>query len=122
MLCLGHAKVKPGLGRGVAAVSVEPGVSATMRAPVSTDQLDGLVTVLDLVRLGRARSRPELVRLSGLGRGAVTQRVAELLDRGLLVESELGRSTGGGPPPGAGGGGGGGAGPLPPPPPPPPRL
>jgi glucokinase-like ROK family protein len=68
------------------------------RAPVSTDQLDGLVTVLDLVRCGRARSRPELVRTSGLGRGAVTQRVAELLESGLLVESELGRSTGGRPP------------------------
>ena len=73
-------------------------VSATTRAPVSTDQLDGLVSVLDLVRCGRARSRPDLVRLSGLGRGAVTQRVAQLLDSGLLVERELGRSTGGRPP------------------------
>lgn len=73
-------------------------VGVAMRAPVSTDQLDGLVTVLDLVRCGRARSRPELVRLSGLGRGAVTQRVAQLLDSGLLVESDLGRSTGGRPP------------------------
>ncbi|HEV7727973.1 MAG TPA: ROK family protein [Modestobacter sp.] len=68
------------------------------RAPVSTDQLDGLVVVLDLVRGGHARSRPELARLSGLGRGAVTQRVAQLLDSGLLVESDLGRSTGGRPP------------------------
>ncbi|MGY1663860.1 ROK family protein [Geodermatophilus sp. SYSU D00705] len=68
------------------------------RAPVSTDQLDGLVTVLDLVRCGRARSRPELARVSGLGRGAVTQRVTQLLDSGLLEESELGRSTGGRPP------------------------
>src|SRR5918912_2655944 len=79
-------------------MSAGPGTSATRRAPVSTDQLDGLVTVLDLVRLGRARSRPELARISGLGRGAVTQRVAQLLDSGLLVESELGRSTGGRPP------------------------
>ena len=69
-----------------------------MRAPVSTDQLDGLVSVLDLVRCGQARSRPELARLSGLGRGAVAQRVAQLLDSGLLVERELGRSTGGRPP------------------------
>lgn len=73
-------------------------LAAAARAPVSTDQLDGLVTVLDLVRCGRARSRPELVRMSGLGRGAVTQRVAELLESGLLIESELGRSTGGRPP------------------------
>jgi glucokinase-like ROK family protein len=79
-------------------VAGDSAVSAVMRAPVSTDQLDGLVTVLDLVRLGRARSRPELARMSGLGRGAVTQRVTELIDRGLLVESELGRSTGGRPP------------------------
>ena len=27
--------------------------------------------------------------MSGLGRGAVTQRVAELLESGLLIESEL---------------------------------
>lgn len=74
------------------------GSGVVTRAPVSTDQLDGLVTVLDLVRCGRARSRPELARLSGLGRGAVTQRVTQLLDSGLLVESELGRSTGGRPP------------------------
>ncbi|MCU1607205.1 MAG: sugar kinase [Modestobacter sp.] len=76
----------------------EAGSAPVRRAPVSTDQLDGLVTVLDLVRGGRARSRPELARLSGLGRGAVTQRVAQLLDSGLLVESDLGRSTGGRPP------------------------
>lgn len=74
------------------------GTGVATRAPVSTDQLDGLVTVLDLIRSGRARSRPELARVSGLGRGAVTQRVAQLLDSGLLVESELGRSTGGRPP------------------------
>jgi glucokinase-like ROK family protein len=76
----------------------ESSLSAAMRAPVSTDQLDGLVTVLHLVRSGQARTRPELARLSGMGRGAVTQRVAELMDSGLLVESELGRSTGGRPP------------------------
>jgi glucokinase-like ROK family protein len=73
-------------------------VSAATRAPVSTDQLDGLVTVLDLVRSRQARTRPELTRISGMGRGAVTQRVAELLESGLLVESDLGRSTGGRPP------------------------
>jgi glucokinase-like ROK family protein len=73
-------------------------LGAATRAPVSTDQLDGLVTILHLVRSGQARTRPELARLSGMGRGAVTQRVAELLESGLLVESEIGRSTGGRPP------------------------
>jgi glucokinase-like ROK family protein len=76
----------------------ESSLGAATRAPVSTDQLDGLVTVLHLVRSGQARTRPELARLSGMGRGAVTQRVAELLESGLLVESEIGRSTGGRPP------------------------
>ena len=76
----------------------ESSLGAAMRAPVSTDHLDGLVTVLQLVRSGQARTRPELTRISGMGRGAVTQRVGELLDSGLLVESELGRSTGGRPP------------------------
>jgi glucokinase-like ROK family protein len=79
-------------------VTEESSLGAAMRAPVSTDHLDGLVTVLQLVRSGQARTRPELTRISGMGRGAVTQRVGELLDSGLLVESELGRSTGGRPP------------------------
>src|SRR3954471_4471921 len=79
-------------------MTVQPSLGAATRAPVSTDQLDGLVTVLHLVRSGQARTRPELARLSGMGRGAVTQRVAELLESGLLVESEIGRSTGGRPP------------------------
>ncbi len=60
-----------------------------------SDQLDGLVTVLDLVRSGRATTKPELVRLSGLGRSVVTQRVAQLLESGLLVDRGRGRSTGG---------------------------
>src|SRR3954465_4663568 len=97
-------------------MTVQPSLGAATRAPVSTDQLDGLVTVLHLVRSGQARTRPELARLSGMGRGAVTQRVAELLESGLLVESEIGRSTGGGPPPpprGRAAGGGGRAGPPP---------
>jgi glucokinase-like ROK family protein len=60
------------------------------------DQLDTLVTVLDLVRSGAAQTRPELGRRSGLGRTVVTQRVADLLERGLLEEDgEVGPSTGG---------------------------
>jgi glucokinase-like ROK family protein len=97
MLCFAHAEVKPMADKGDRGLA-ENTLSVATRAPVSTDQLDGLVAVLDLVRCGRARTRPELVRISGLGRGAVTQRVAQLLDTGLLVESELGRSTGGRPP------------------------
>jgi len=68
------------------------------RAPVPRDALDALVMVLDEIRLGRSRSRSELVDSTGLGRGVVAQRVGELLDRGLVVEGDVGPSTGGRPP------------------------
>jgi len=63
--------------------------------PPGSDQLDAMVTILDLVRAGAARTKPELGRLSGLGRTVITQRVAELQGYGLLASGELGRSTGG---------------------------
>ncbi|MDT7710909.1 MAG: hypothetical protein QOG20_6516 [Pseudonocardiales bacterium] len=62
---------------------------------IAPDQLDGLVTVLDLVRSGEARTRPELARRSGLGRTVVTQRLGHLLASGLIEEGSLGPSTGG---------------------------
>ena len=68
------------------------------RAAVPDDALDALVTVLDEIRLGRSRSRSELVDSTGLGRGVVAQRVGELLDRGLVIEGDVGPSTGGRPP------------------------
>ena len=68
------------------------------RLPLPDESLDALVVVLDEVRLGRSRSRSELVARTGLGRGIVAQRVGELLERGLVVEGEVGPSTGGRPP------------------------
>jgi glucokinase-like ROK family protein len=65
---------------------------------VPAEALDALISVLDEVRLGRSRSRSELVTRTGLGRGVVAQRVLELVDRGLLVEGDTGPSTGGRPP------------------------
>ncbi len=59
------------------------------------DQLEGVVTLLELIRSGRAGTRQELAHLSGLGRTAVTNRVNELIDRGLVAESGLGPSIGG---------------------------
>ena len=67
----------------------------TAETAVSSDRMDGLVVVLDLVRSGAARTRPELVRRSGLGRTVVTQRLGQLLARGLVEEGALGPSTGG---------------------------
>lgn len=67
-----------------------------MSRPLDLDeQADDLVLVLDLVRHGRARTRPELARRSGLGRTVVSARLARLLDADLVVEGELGPSTGG---------------------------
>lgn len=62
------------------------------------EALDALVTVLDEIRLGRSRSRSELVERTGLGRAIVARRVQDLLDRHLVAEGDLGPSTGGRPP------------------------
>jgi glucokinase-like ROK family protein len=62
---------------------------------IAPDQLDGLVTLLDLIRSGEARTRPELARRADLGRTVVTQRLGQLLASGLVAEGPLGPSTGG---------------------------
>jgi glucokinase-like ROK family protein len=82
-----------------------PGVTGSLTGsvppahlPLPDESLDALVIVLDEVRLGRSRSRSELVERTGLGRAIVAQRVGELLERGLVVEGDVGPSTGGRPP------------------------
>jgi glucokinase-like ROK family protein len=67
-------------------------------SPLPDEILDDLVTVLDEIRLGRSRSRSELVQRTGLGRAIVGRRVGELIDRGLVAEGPVGPSTGGRPP------------------------
>lgn len=59
------------------------------------EQLDGLSSLLELIRAGGANTRPGLSQRSGLGRSVVTQRVATLLEHGLIEEVGLGASTGG---------------------------
>ena len=59
---------------------------------------DSLVAVLDEIRLGRSRSRSELVTRTGLGRAVVTQRVGELIELGLVRDAGFRDSTGGRPP------------------------
>ncbi len=59
------------------------------------DQIDDLIRVLMLIRSGQASTRPELSRMSGLGRSAISQRVAELTESGLVRDGRLGPSTGG---------------------------
>ncbi len=54
--------------------------------------------VLDLVRSGRASTRADLRRLTGLSRTAVTARVSALVSSGLLLAGDELASTGGRPP------------------------
>jgi glucokinase-like ROK family protein len=60
-----------------------------------SDQVDDLVHVLKLIRAGEASTRPELGRKSGLGRSVISQRVADLIDAGLVSDDQLGPSAGG---------------------------
>jgi len=82
---------------GGARAAYDPAVDgpSSLRAD---EALDALVTILDELRSTGAQSRPELVARTGLGRNIVAQRVGELLDLGLVVEGEVGPSTGGRPP------------------------
>ncbi len=66
-------------------------------APLPEEALDALVLVLDEIRLGRSRSRSELVERTGLSRTIVARRVGDLVERGLVVEGGPGPSTGGRP-------------------------
>ena len=57
--------------------------------------LDSLAVILNLVRSGRARTRQDIERTSGLGRTVVNDRVETLMQLGLLSREGLGPSTGG---------------------------
>ena len=59
--------------------------------------LGPLGAVLEAVRLGRGRSRAEVATHTGLSRGVVSQRLAELIEWGLLEDGEPTESTGGRP-------------------------
>ena len=65
----------------------------------SHSEADSPADVLHLIRSGRARTRNELGRATGLARSTVAQRVDTLKAAGLVVESdEAAPSTGGRPP------------------------
>jgi glucokinase-like ROK family protein len=103
LIVLLHVKCKsPGPGAdwpyhaAVANDRTAPG-SGNLVIP-SDEALDALVTILDEIRSSGSRSRAELVARTGLTRGIVAQRIGELLAIGLVVEGEMGPSTGGRPP------------------------
>ncbi|MCB1498558.1 MAG: ROK family protein [Bauldia sp.] len=54
-----------------------------------------LALILNLIRSGQATTRLEIERQSGLGRAVVIDRLATLMERGLVAEGDLGPTTGG---------------------------
>jgi hypothetical protein len=77
------------------------GRSLPPRLPVEPEpprDVDTTRLVLDALRLGSFRSRPDLARVTGLSRGLLGQRLEELERHGLIEESGSGPSTGGRPP------------------------
>ena len=54
-----------------------------------------LASLVALIRNGEARSRADLVRLTGLSRSSITERVDSLISIGIVTESGVTESTGG---------------------------
>ncbi len=78
---------------------MRPDPADTAAAPMRGRRLEAerhsLAAVLDLIRTGRATTRLEIERLSGLGRAVVSDRIATLIELGLVAEGELGPAVGG---------------------------
>nr|BBH92241.1 sugar kinase [Thermogemmatispora argillosa] len=69
-----------------------------MKSPLEGNGASGSGAVLALFRTGQARTRADVIRLTGLARSTVTQRLERLLAAGLLVPDGASVSTGGRPP------------------------
>ncbi|MDF2555686.1 MAG: xylR3, partial [Microbacterium sp.] len=68
---------------------------STLRFGAQTDEMTSLLRIVNLVRTGEATTRPEIGRLTGLGRGVVTQRVDHAIELGFLADGEYAPSSGG---------------------------
>jgi predicted NBD/HSP70 family sugar kinase len=68
---------------------------STLRFGAQTDEMTSLLRIVNMVRTGDAATRPEIGRVTGLGRGVVTQRVDHAIEMGYLVDGEFGPSSGG---------------------------
>ena len=62
---------------------------------MTIEQHDALFVLTELVRTGKAVTRSDLGKLSGLGRSIVSQRIDDAIDLGLIEEADFGVSTGG---------------------------
>ncbi|GAA1942963.1 ROK family protein [Microbacterium deminutum] len=68
---------------------------STLRFGAQTDEVTSLLRIVNMVRTGEASTRPEIGRVTGLGRGVVTQRVDHAIEMGYLEDGEFGASSGG---------------------------
>lgn len=68
---------------------------STLRFGAQTDEMTSLLRIVNMVRSGEATTRPEIGRVTGLGRGVVTQRVDHAIELGYLEDGEFGPSSGG---------------------------
>lgn len=68
---------------------------STLRFGAQTDEVTSLLRIVNMVRTGEAVTRPEIGRVTGLGRGVVTQRVDQAIEMGYLEDADYGPSSGG---------------------------
>ncbi|MEI3845746.1 MULTISPECIES: ROK family protein [unclassified Microbacterium] len=68
---------------------------STLRFGAQTDEMTSLLRIVNMVRTGEAATRPEIGRVTGLGRGVVTQRVDHAIEMGYLADGDFGPSSGG---------------------------
>ncbi|MFE7846175.1 ROK family protein [Microbacterium sp. NPDC057407] len=68
---------------------------STLRFGAQTDEVTSLLRIVNMVRTGDAVTRPDIGRVTGLGRGVVAQRVDQAIEMGFLGDGEYGPSSGG---------------------------
>jgi predicted NBD/HSP70 family sugar kinase len=68
---------------------------STLRFGAQTDEVTSLLRIVNMVRTGDATTRPDIGRVTGLGRGVVAQRVDQAIDMGFLGDGSIGPSSGG---------------------------
>lgn len=68
---------------------------STLRFGAQTDEVTSLLRIVNMVRTGDATTRPDIGRVTGLGRGVVAQRVDQAIEMGFLGDGEYGPSSGG---------------------------
>ncbi len=66
-----------------------------LRFAAQSDEMTSMLRIVNMVRTGEAATRPEISRVTGLGRGVVTQRVDRAIEMGYLADADLGPSSGG---------------------------